>query len=196
MKIYMNAITQTISVLKEILLQQSKTLKKAYQLDSTISGIALTFNFALIESGNFNESKKLMESKNYKSLIDNDREFFELYNSFYYHYFNKDYSKAQEVFSGTLESEFIFDKINILARLGKTDEVHALLKDHGDMEITLKAFIFASLEERDSMYFYLSQKEIDWFWVNGRFEFDPYRKEERYKAFLKKNYLPITHWNE
>ena len=31
---------------------------------------------------------------------------------------------------------------------------------------------------------------------NSRREFDPYRKEERYKELLRKNYLPITHWNE
>jgi hypothetical protein len=32
--------------------------------------------------------------------------------------------------------------------------------------------------------------------INSLEEFDPYRKEERYKELLKKNYLPITHWNE
>jgi len=31
---------------------------------------------------------------------------------------------------------------------------------------------------------------------NGWMEFDPWRKEERFKTFLKKNYLPLTHWNK
>ncbi len=32
--------------------------------------------------------------------------------------------------------------------------------------------------------------------INGSIEVDAYRKEDLYKAFLKKNYLPLTHWNE
>jgi hypothetical protein len=32
--------------------------------------------------------------------------------------------------------------------------------------------------------------------INSFNEMDPYRKEERYKEYLRKNYLPITHWNE
>ena len=39
-------------------------------------------------------------------------------------------------------------------------------------------------------------EDVEFRFVNSRREFDPYRKEERYKDFLKRNYLPITHWNE
>jgi len=48
------------------------------------------------------------------------------------------------------------------------------------------------------MYHYLEKMDGDDIikGPNSRFEFDPYRKEERYKALLRKNYLPITHWNE
>ncbi len=62
-----------------------------------------------------------------------------------------------------------------------------------------KARVFAILKERDSMYYYL-EKEKNYTYFdhvfNGIKEADPYRKEDRYKAFLKKNYLPITHWNK
>ncbi len=173
-----------------------KYYKKAYQLDSTNISIAINYNFMLIESGNFNKAKVLMESKNYKLLIAKNREFFKIYNSYYYYYFKKDYKKALEILSGTLKKEFYFDKISILAHLGKVDEVYKLLKEYDVRDITNKAFIFAILKEKDSMYHYLNKEGILSWWVNGRFEFDPYRKEERYKAFLKKNYLPITHWNE
>ena len=56
----------------------------------------------------------------------------------------------------------------------------------------------SSLKEKDSMYRYLEKlRPIEKFHViNGGKEFDPYRKEERFKALLKKHYLPITHWNE
>jgi hypothetical protein len=61
-----------------------------------------------------------------------------------------------------------------------------------------KAIVFAILKERDSMYYYINkEKDIDNILkINGFIEIDPYRKEERYKAFLRKNYLPITHWNK
>ena len=61
-----------------------------------------------------------------------------------------------------------------------------------------KALIFAILNERDSMYYYLDKEKniilINLF--NSRKEVDPYRKEEKYKEYLKNNYLPVTHWNE
>ncbi len=173
-----------------------KYYKKAYQLDSTNISIAINYNFTLIESGNFDEAKKLMETENYKSLIAKSREFYNIYNSYYYYYFKKDYKKSEEILSGTLKNEFYFDKICISAQLGKVDKVYKLLIDYNEKDVSGKAFIFAILQEKDSMYHYLKKEDIDYWWVNGRFEFDPYRKEERYKAFLKKNYLPITHWNE
>ena len=48
------------------------------------------------------------------------------------------------------------------------------------------------------MYYYLDKEKniilINLF--NSRKEVDPYRKEEKYKEYLKNNYLPVTHWNE
>jgi tetratricopeptide (TPR) repeat protein len=173
-----------------------KYYKKAYQLDSTIFRVAINYNFALIQNGEFKASKQLMESKNFKSVLSKNIKIYDLYSSFYYHYFKKDYNKAQELLNQSLKGELLFDKINILAQQGKKDEVYKLLKNHPEMTTTDKAFIFASLKERDSMYFYLNKKDIISLQVNSRFEFDPYRKEERYKDFLKMNYLPITHWNE
>ena len=44
------------------------------------------------------------------------------------------------------------------------------------------------------MYFYLENiknRRAILTKVNGRPEFDPYRNEDRYKAFLKKWYLPV-----
>ena len=61
------------------------------------------------------------------------------------------------------------------------------------------AISYAILREKDSMYHYLEKlRPIDQFatFINNRGDFDPYRKEERYKAILRQYYLPITHWNE
>jgi len=41
------------------------------------------------------------------------------------------------------------------------------------------------------MYSYLFKDDINSELINSRFEFDPYRKEERYKTFMKKNNLPL-----
>ena len=43
------------------------------------------------------------------------------------------------------------------------------------------------------MYYYLEQSQFDDYVLiaNSRREFDPYRNEERYKAFLRMNYLPV-----
>jgi hypothetical protein len=75
-----------------------------------------------------------------------------------------------------------------------------LITKRGYTKNRQKAQVYAILKERDSMYYYLGKLD-NFYWsrprsVNSRREFDPYRKEERYKAFLKKNYIPLTHWNE
>ncbi|MCK5638442.1 MAG: tetratricopeptide repeat protein, partial [Flavobacteriaceae bacterium] len=176
-----------------------KCRKKAYELDSTKFLTAAGLYFSLIENEKFNEAERLVETKNYKSIVKERGKLFELHGSFCYYYFKKDYKKAQEILAKTLKNELYFDKMLVLAQLGKKNDVYQLLIDHNDMVNSRKAFIFALLKDKDSMYHYLnriSSVYIDSKWINGRTELDPYRKEERYKAFLKKNYLPITHWNE
>ncbi len=176
-----------------------KYRKKAYQLDSTKFLTAAGLYFSLVENEKFTEAARLMETKNYKSIVKERGKLFELHGSVCYYYFKKDYKKAQEILAKTLKNELYFDKIIVLAQLGKKNDVYQLLKDHNDMTNSRKAFIFALLKDKDSMYHYLDRINsvyIDSKWINGRTELDPYRKEKRYKAFLKKNYLPITHWNE
>ena len=60
-----------------------------------------------------------------------------------------------------------------------------------------KAFVFAVLKNRDSMYFYMDKAVMEEkIRINSRSEVDPYRKEQRYIEFLEKNYMPVTHWNK
>jgi len=57
-----------------------------------------------------------------------------------------------------------------------------------------KAAVFAVLEERDSMYQYLNSirsEPVRARFANGYTEFDPYRHEPEFKAFQKRNYLPV-----
>ncbi len=166
--------------------------KIAYQMDSTNRINANAYYNSLIENGNFREAINFLQSENYKALLSEKKE---LESLFYYNYHQENYKKAEELLKNKLFSEAYFEKLITLAQLGKIKEVEQFFEDQ-ESSNTDKAFIYAILKERDSMYHYLEQKDIEFKFVNSRREFDPYRKDERYKNFLKRNYLPITHWNE
>ena len=166
--------------------------KIAYQMDSINSTNANSYYNSLIENGNFNEADNFLQSKNYKALLSEKQEIEAL---FYYNYHLENYKKAQKLLKNELFSEAYFEKLITLAQLGRVKEIRQTFSEQ-ETSNTDKAFIYAILKERDSMYYYLEQKDIEFKFVNSRREFDPYRKEEQYLAFLKRTYLPITHWNE
>jgi len=88
-------------------------------------------------------------------------------------------------------------RASLFAQQNKTEETYEIL-NKTVLKNYEKARVFAILKERDSMYYYIN-KEKDIYNIrhfNSFFEVDPYRKEERFKALLKKHYLPLTHWNE
>lgn len=166
--------------------------KIAYQMDSTNATNANSYYNSLTEKGDFKEANDFLQSENYRGLLSEKGELEAL---FYYNYHQQNYKKAQNLLKNDLFSESYFEKLITKAQLGKIDEVEQFFEDQ-EVSNTDKAFIFAILKERDSMYHYLEKENIEFKFVNSRREFNPYRKEARYKAFLKRNYLPITHWNE
>ena len=166
--------------------------EKAYKMDSTNTTNANSYFNSLIENGDFKEAIDFLKSEHYKALLSEKQE---LEGMFYYNYHQEYYKKAQRLLESELFSEAYFEKLITQAQLGKIKELEQVFKDQ-EISNTDKAFVFAILKERDSMYHYLVQKDIEFRFVNSRREFDPYRKEEQYIAFLKRNYLPITHWNE
>jgi len=185
--------------------------KKAYELDSTkyinkqdYFSNAKAYYFALLEGKRFKEAYKLLQTKNFELVSEEQKSYF----LFYYYYHQENYINAQEVLedlnhSWTRQSYYFKMTINY-AQLGDRVKVDSLLENkhpYGYRETNMtKAFVYAILEEKDSMYYYLDKVRNTFSPgisdVNSQREFDPYRKEERYKAFLKKNYLPLTHWNE
>lgn len=172
----------------------AKYCKLAYEMDSTVWVNANSYYYSLVWSKKFNEANELSQNENFKSFF-NERQ--KLKQLFYYHYRNENFKKTQKILLDSLMSKSFLERAINFAQLGDKENLNKILKK--DVLINVdKAFIFAILNEKDSMYFYM-EGEKDIFHIkhiNSRFEFDPYRKEERYKAFLKKNYLPITHWNE
>ena len=166
--------------------------KIAYQMDSTNTTNGNSYYYSLIEKGDFKEANDFLQSENYRDLLSEKQELEAL---FYYNYHQENYKKAQNLLKNDLFSESYFMNLITKAQLGKVKEVEQFFKTQ-DITNTDKAFIFAILKERDSMYHYLAQEDIEFRFVNSRREFNPYRKEERYKDFLERNYLPITHWYE
>jgi TolB-like protein len=168
-----------------------KYAKRAYALNSSDEYWANSYLNALLENDEFKEAELLMNSTNYKNVISTTGE---LKNRFHFYYNQGNYKKAQEILKDTVIPKNYWFRIANYAQLGKRNKIDSLLKEK-EYNNNQKAMVYAILKEKDSMYHYLGKLD-DLKFVNGRREYDSYRKEERYKALLKKNYLPITHWNE
>jgi TolB-like protein/Tfp pilus assembly protein PilF len=179
-----------------------KYTKKAYELGmlnfenattSFYSENGESYYFSLLKSENFNEANNLLKDIYFESLFSNP---YKIYFLFYYYYHQENYMKAQKKIDSSQYKLNFEESINY-AKQNEVSKVNSILNKDvlKDYE---KAIVFAILKERDSMYYYINkEKDIDNILkINGFIEIDPYRKEERYKAFLRKNYLPITHWNK
>jgi TolB-like protein len=159
----------------------------AYGLDSITLWPAVAYYNALVESGNVEKALELYHTKTFNDLLNPTRKVQRL---FYLHYYQKDYQKAQEYLNDTLISDDYWGKLFNAAYLGERATVDTLLKNQKYSNAN-KAFLYAILEERDSMYHYLDMENIDPIYINARREVDPYRKEDRYIDFLKKHYFPV-----
>jgi TolB-like protein len=182
-----------------------KYTKKAYELDASNLDNANQYYSALLSSEKYKEAKILMESENFKSLFNKEHE---LETLFGYYFAQENYKKAQEVLKDSLMPFKDYYRAGISAQLGDRDLVINFLSGT-DLNPLHEAIFYALLKEKDSMFSHLEKVEAmdgqrqpyrsrryGFRRINGLKEFDPYRKEERFKALLKKNYLPITHWNE
>ncbi len=179
---------------KEILNNDSYYLKYAkilYNLDSFKNkrNVYPYYN-SLLENKNYKKAKELLQNENFQSLFIGEGE---LKNLFYWYYYQGDYKNAHIQLNKN-QYDIQFELSIVLAQQNKVKETYTALNTDVLMYFE-KAIVFAILKDRDSMYYYMN-KEKDIYRIrkfNGFNEVDPYRKEERYKAFLKKNYLPITH---
>ena len=170
-----------------------KYTKKAYLLDSVMWVNAWDYSLALIKVKKFKEAEKLMNSKNFRSLM-SDSQLVNILSRYYY--YKEDYDEAMKYVNDSLmPGKKYRKKILILAQQGNVKGIREILNNRYVNDF-VKAKVFAILEERDSMYYYIDKMDShnDWkLYTNGCSEFDPYRNEERYNAFLKRNYYPITH---
>jgi TolB-like protein/AraC-like DNA-binding protein len=170
--------------------------RKAYELDSTNYRILQDYSYLLAESKMSNEFFKIKESANYKSILSKPKQLNQLW-FLYYH--QEEYNKALEIADSYLSSRYT-TKVWTHAQLGDRKKVDSISKKlywgtgQDKYWRSFKAFTHAILKDRDSMYYYLENARFDGttMLVNSRREFDPYRNEDRFKAILKANYLPVS----
>jgi TolB-like protein/Tfp pilus assembly protein PilF len=168
---------------------------KICEIDSNSTNLQFLIH-AFSENKKFKEANKLIQSEHYKSVVTKQEK---LYNLLVFYMYQENWEKAQEILNDTLiiDNNYDYFKALVFAGLGDRENVISLI-DENNFPNDGIAGLYAMLKEKDSMYHYLDKLNDIYSMrsVNGDFIFDPYRKEERFKALLKKHYLPITHWNE
>ena len=170
--------------------------KKAYEIDSTNSSNLIGYVGALSEGKMFKEAKRLMESENYKSVVSENGHIRSLW---YYYYLQNNKSKTIELSKNNLLTNQYFVQVLTYAQIGDRKNVDSINKLYhwgtGNMLDwrAKRAITHAVLKDKDSMYHYLEEARYDGYisFANSRREMDPYRNEERYKAILRDNYIPI-----
>jgi len=162
---------------------------KAYILDSTSVVIARQLHAALVENGLFEEALKFQTSDHIKQMMHRGNNMLQLQQ--YYHYHKGEYEITREILNDSMMVNWRSQRALNYAQLGELDKVNEILPTISSIN---KAFTFAILKQRDSMYYYLNKDDVNSTqakFPNSRSEFNPYRKEQRYIEFLKKHHFPI-----
>lgn len=169
-----------------------ENMKKAYLLDSKYM---IGYLNLLIKTERYQEASVLMNSDIFQSNFEKK---IRLNMLWWYYYRQKKYTKALEVLEDSLYANEYLKHTYTFAQMGNRKKVDSMNKRYPWGRTVLfwhenKATIHAALKDRDSMYFYLENVYGDQSIqnVSCRIEFDPYRHEDRFKAFLRKNYLPV-----
>jgi TolB-like protein/AraC-like DNA-binding protein/predicted Zn-dependent protease len=169
-----------------------ENIKKAYDLDSKYM---IGYINLLIKTERYEEASVLMKSDQFKSNFEKK---IRLNILWWYYYRQKKYTKALDVLKDSLYANEYSKHAYTFAQMGNRKKVDSMNKRYPWGRGVLywhknKAIIHAALKDRDSMYFYLERvygpQRIQN--ISCRIEFDPYRHEDRFKAFLRKNYLPV-----
>lgn len=168
-------------------INSAKYLKLAYEADSTNGATARAYQGILCEANQFEKAKTLAESANYIKITS---PFEKLASQFYYNYHQEEYTKVLPLLKDSLLSSNSHIKTITYAQLGMHSKVNEIFENEA-VNTNTKAFYYAIAQNRDSLYHYLNKDNINARLINSRREFDLYRKEERYLAFMKKNNLPL-----
>lgn len=167
-----------------------KYYKVAYELAPKNPYRRIYFR-SLLENKKLTEAHEILMDTNYmKTFISNDKHI----NWAEYYYSTGDFVTAFKYIDSTNTWFKYGFEARILAQMGDVEGVKKIFKNH-QLRYSDKASVYAILKEKDSMYYYLNKinailRAKD---LNGKNEFNPYRNEPEFKAFLKKNYLPTKY---
>ena len=165
-----------------------KHCKIAYELDS-MNPYRRRYFRCLLENKKLTEAHEILMDTNYmNTFTSNDKHinWAEYYDS------KGDFAEAFKYIDSTNTWFKYSFEVTILAQMGDIEGVNAIFKEH-EMRYSDKARVYAILKEKDSMYYYLNKitsifRALE---LNGENEFNPYRNEPKFKAYLKKHYLPV-----
>ena len=165
--------------------------KKAYELAPKEYFLSNRYFYSLLYVKKFDEAEKLLNDSKFMKVFNGDRH---KYIYFDYHYYKGEYEKALTYLEKhEKNSQYYLNKGAIHAYLGDTEIVRNVLDNYATTYLN-KSMIFAIQKNRDSMYYYMNKLITPGSatGVNIYPEFDMFRKEPRFKEFLKYNFLPIT----
>jgi len=163
--------------------------EKAYQLDNSNRLAAFIYLSLLIEN------KKISKAFVLKNRLDSLDFINETNQNFFLSQiklFNGNYTDALNLIN-ELPEEYILTRARINFLMGDSLKVKKILKEYSPKYSRTKAGKFALLKQRDSMYYFLDRL-VDFdvlLAANSNICYDIYRHEPRYKAFLRKKYLPV-----
>ncbi len=165
--------------------------KKAYQIDSSF---IYYYVECLIEGKRFNEAKSVMELEAYDKYTDDKAKKTQQWSLLYC---QKKYDQSLEILKDTEFTNQYWEPALTYAALNnrkKVDSLNTIFPWGTGRKIdwrSRRAILHALLKDKDSMYYYLDHIQFDmWAWyAYSRKEFDPYRTEDRFKAFEKKWFL-------
>lgn len=169
-----------------------KFAKRAYELDSTYSGLYLDL---LMKNEKYNAANTIMSSDIYISNVNKKERLNQLW---YYYYVQKKHKSALNVLKDSLYTDQYYRYTYTYAQMGNRKKVDSMNKRHPwgtgrhtDMR-RHRVTINALLRDKDSMYYYLDRMEnYEVLNLNRLKDVNPYRNDDRFKAVLRKNYLPV-----
>ena len=167
-----------------------KYSKKAYELNLDEWINLRQYANALEESGKYEEALRIWDTVSLERF-DIDDVFLNQRKGLTY-YYGGEYEKALEILDDVPDVFHLQTRFFALAMLKREIELDDYIRRHKlIIEPNEWAFYYAIRGKRDSMYYFLDHPEINPQWINSRFEFDPYRNEDRYKDFLQRNNFPV-----
>ncbi|GLU42655.1 helix-turn-helix domain-containing protein [Allomuricauda sp. NBRC 101325] len=155
---------------------------RAYELDANF---VYDYFEQLLFNKDFDTALELSKSEDFNRIGSHEKQLIQRY---YYHFFKQDYQQALRIANDSILMNRHDLRAMALAKLGKQEEAER--EASNPMVNFRKAYTYAVLGKRESMYYYLDKPNVNWMLFNGIPLYDPYRNEEKFKQVQRKNLIP------